>query len=409
VSVVDQKPIADRYEIRSLIGSGGMGEVYDAFDLRLERPVAVKVLRPGLAGTRGMVARVEAEMRLAAKIHHPNVVAVFDAGHLDDAPYIVMERLPGTSLSDRFRAAPLPDDEIRDIGRQVLRGLAAAHDLGIVHRDVKPSNVLEAPASLWKVADFGIATSLGAEATLTATGEVLGSPAYLAPERAEGKAATPASDVFSVGVLLYEAATGVPPVERDDPLATVLAIREGASVPLASRRSDLDPQLRQAIERALELEPGARWPSAAAFGDALDGAAPERTLLMPSVDVATTEPIGVAAVDGGADGTNTIPVADTGERVGSDADPTTPIREDAAAPSVRRSFRVSRPRWVSPSRALGIALGAAIVLLLLLGVGTTLILGDDDPPARTALPTVDAAVPDELRTSLEQLGEAITP
>jgi serine/threonine protein kinase len=384
VDVAIEEPIAGRYRLRDKLGGGGMAEVYDAVDLRLDRPVAVKFLRDGLLGTPGMVERAEAEALLAAKIHHPNVVAVLDAGRIDDTPFVVMERLPGLTLRERFRDAPLGDDEIRSIGMQILHGLAAAHELGVIHRDIKPSNVLAGPRGTWKIADFGIATWLAAESTLSGTGELIGSAPYLAPERVEGRSATAASDLYSVGVVLFEAATGRRPVERNDALATVMAIREGAAEPLSAFRPNLDPALSRAIERALVLDPAQRWPSAAEFAGALerprDGSATERTVPRPGVDAPPTEPL----TPPGKTSVLAVPTS------------TPPPRRDA---------------WrARPSRTLGIVLGLAVALVLAIAL-TTFVVTRSDDPAGSPVPTLDptASVPDVLRSSMDDLREAIAP
>lgn len=440
-----RQPIADRYELRERLGSGGMAEVYDAVDLRLDRPVALKLLRRGLVTAPAMVARAEAEARLAAKIHHPNVVAILDAGRVDGMPYVVMERLSGETLADRLQRAPLDEDEIRSIGEQLLRGLAAAHELGVVHRDVKPSNVLVAtrdgrtggsPGAMrpdvWKVADFGIATWLAADTTLSATGEIVGSAPYLPPERLDGKPAIPASDVFSAGVVLYEAATGRRPVERDDALATVMALRDGAAEPLDAHRPGLDADLRRAIERAIAVDPESRWPSAAAFADALQGArrhgashaattgSPGGTSTVPLPPVDRTEVMpaspSAAPVPDTTDGTEPIPGPGRGTGTLPAAPPATPelrppkTRETAVASSGSepRATRWRRVRAFrsDPSRALRVLVGAAVALLLVIAVVTVVIAAGDDAPATRPAP-IDGSVPAELRDSLDALQEAI--
>ncbi len=413
MDVAIEEPIAGRYRLRDKLGGGGMAEVYDALDLRLDRPVAVKFLRDGLLGTPGMVERAEAEALLAAKIHHPNVVAVLDAGRIDDTPFVVMERLPGLTLRDRFRDAPLGDDEIRSIGMQVLHGLAAAHELGVIHRDIKPTNVLAGPRGAWKIADFGIATWLAAESTLSGTGEIIGSAPYLAPERVDGRSATAASDLYSVGVVLFEAATGRRPVERNDVLATVMAIREGAAEPLSAFRPNLDPALSRAIERALVLDPAERWRSAAEFAEALerprgadatvrlgrvtDGES-SATQPLPPVAATSVLPAAAGPVEGSASAQEDSPRTASGDAGSTD-------RAAVSHVATRR-----RARHALPSRALGIVLGVAIALLLAIALTTfVLVRGDttDDAPVRTIDPA--ASVPDDLRSSLDDLAEAIAP
>ena len=244
--------VGGRYRLGERLGEGGMGEVFVAHDLRLEREVALKLLRADLARRDGMRERVVAEARLAARLTHPNVVAVLDTGEHEGRPFVVMERLSGRTLRDELDAGRMPADRTRDVGLQVLRALAAAHELGIVHRDVKPGNVLDAGVGTWKVADFGIAKWVDADETLTGTGELLGSPSYLAPERIGGAQAGPASDLYAVGVLLYEALCGRKPFEGDDPFA--LATFTGPATPDASgpRSSSLPAPLEDALTRLEE-------------------------------------------------------------------------------------------------------------------------------------------------------------
>ncbi|MDP9442205.1 MAG: protein kinase, partial [Actinomycetota bacterium] len=198
--------LAGRYRLGSLLGRGGMAEVYDAFDERLDRWVAVKVLRPEMAAQEGVRTRFEGEARSAARLAHPNVVAIYDTGEEGDTPFIVMERLPGETLADRMAAGPVDTHWLLRVAGDVLLALGAAHAAGIVHRDVKPGNILIAADGCAKVADFGIAKSLevAAGADLTNTNQLVGTPAYLAPERLNGQPATPQSDLYAVGVVLYE-------------------------------------------------------------------------------------------------------------------------------------------------------------------------------------------------------------
>ena len=199
-----------RYRLERPLGHGGMASVYLAHDAELDRPVAVKLLAESLAGDTAFRRRFLREARLAARLSHPNVVAVFDAGEADGGrPYIVMEYVEGTTLEDR---GPLPPAEGVALAVQACHGLAHAHAAGLVHRDVKPHNLLLRTDGTLKVADFGIARA--AEATaLTQVGTVLGTAAYLAPEQAAGEEVTAAADVYSLGAVLYELLTGRPPYE----------------------------------------------------------------------------------------------------------------------------------------------------------------------------------------------------
>jgi hypothetical protein len=264
--------IADRYEVGELIGRGGMAEVFAGVDRRLGRDVAIKLLSPEMAARADVRTRFEAEARAAASLSHPNAVAVFDTGEHDGVPYIVMERLPGDTLADSIAGGRLDPDRVRVIAAEVLGALGAAHEVGLVHRDVKPGNILLAADGRAKVADFGIA-KVAAAATaagdLTTTGQLLGTPAYLAPERLEGAPATPASDLWALGVVLYEALTATKPFSGDTALATARAVAAGTHPPLAELRPDLDPGLVAAVERAMAADPAARFPRAAAMAAAL--------------------------------------------------------------------------------------------------------------------------------------------
>jgi serine/threonine protein kinase len=262
-----------RYELQAMLGAGGMGEVWRAHDHRLARSVAVKLLNITAPDAR-LRQRFEREARAAASFSHPNAVTVYDFGEEGDRPYIVMELVEGRSLADVIaERAPLPANEAVTIGGEVLSALGAAHRHGLVHRDVKPGNVLLTPDGRAKLADFGIATTVGGAAgALTATGEVLGTPHYLSPEQVSGKPATPRSDLYATGVMLYEMLTGAPPFTAEAPMAVALAHQRSPVPPLRSRRPQVDPALAHAVERALEKDPEQRYPDAESMRAALTGA-----------------------------------------------------------------------------------------------------------------------------------------
>lgn len=264
----------DRYELGPVIGRGGMAEVRSGRDTRLDRPVAVKILRPEMAYQPGVRDRFESEARLAARLVHPHVVAVFDSGETDGVPFIVMERLPGQTLFDRMAQGPMPADEVRAVAVSVLAALQAAHEAGIIHRDIKPGNVLATGTGGWKVGDFGIAKALEmGSSELTSTGVLLGTPAYLAPERFFGSAATVASDLYSLGVVLYEALAGRKPFQTDRPEAWASLVSGTAPAPLGELRPDVDPALAAVVERCLAKDPADRFWSAAEMAAVLRGRA----------------------------------------------------------------------------------------------------------------------------------------
>src|SRR5215210_2355183 len=283
--------LAGRYELVEVVGRGGMGEVWAARDLRLGRRVAVKVLSPTMASQPGVRERFDAEARSAAHLSHPNVVLVFDSGEHDGTPYLVMELLPGRTLADEIAAGPLDPERVLSIGMEVLDALSASHEAGILHRDIKPGNVLLTAEGRAKVGDFGIAKSTEG-LNLTSTGMIVGTAAYLAPERLAGRPATPESDLYAVGVVLYEALTGRKPFQGDTPIALLRAVDAHQPIPLAEARPGLDVSLVKTVERAMSKDPARRYSSAAAMAADLRGnrrgPAPD-TVTTPSAVPSPTE------------------------------------------------------------------------------------------------------------------------
>jgi len=248
-----------------------MARVFDAFDERLERPVAVKLLRPETEALPGMRKRFQQEARLAARLIHPNIVAVLDYGEDQASSYLVMERLPGTTLRDELARGPMPAARAVFVMTETLAALAAAHKFGVLHRDIKPSNILLQDDGHTKISDFGIAKSVdvltGAEVPAddaTITGMILGTPGYLAPERRQGHPATAQSDIYSAGAVLVEALTG------------------RRTTPGAIPTDELPPRLRDVARRALATDPSQRFPSADAMLHALRPPRP-RNVAAPTV------------------------------------------------------------------------------------------------------------------------------
>jgi serine/threonine-protein kinase len=270
--------LAGRYRLGDVIGRGGMGDVHAAVDLRLDRQVAVKILRPEMAAQPEIRTRFESEALSAARLSHPNVVTVYDTGEDDGVPFIVMECLPGRTLGGAMATGPADQEWLRHITADVLGALGAAHAAGVVHRDVKPGNILLTDDGRAKVADFGIAKSLepvpGRMVDTTAAHLMLGTPAYLAPERIEGEPASPRSDIYSVGVVLYEALAGAKPFTGDTPLAVAMAAVHDDPEPLGQRRLDVEPALAAVVARAMQRDPAARFASAAEMEQALAAAPP---------------------------------------------------------------------------------------------------------------------------------------
>ena len=268
--------LGGRYELRGVLGRGGMAEVRDGWDIRLDRPVAVKLLHPVFTTQPDNRMRFEVEARAAAALNHPHIVSVHDSGEHAGMPYIVMERLSGQTLADVIARGPLPQPQVRSILDEVLSALSAAHAAGILHRDIKPANILFSPSGGAKVADFGIAKSAASAHTLT--GQIVGTMAYLSPDRIAGRPASVADDLYAVGAVGYEALTGRRAFPQENMAALARAICDGAPPPLTALRPDVDPALAAVIERAMARDPGWRFGSADEMRGALTGpsAAPVR-------------------------------------------------------------------------------------------------------------------------------------
>ena len=246
-----------------------MAEVRDGWDIRLDRPVAVKLLHPAFSVADDSRRRFEIEARAAAGLNHPNIVAVHDSGDHAGTPFIVMERLSGRTLADELMRGPLPRDHVRGILGDVLSALTAAHSAGILHRDIKPANILFTPSGGVKVGDFGIAKS--AETPATMTGQIVGTMAYLSPDRIAGRPATVADDLYAVGAVGYEAVTGHQPFPQENLAALARAIAETVPPPLRMLRPDVEPDLAETIERAMARDPQWRFPTADAMRASLSG------------------------------------------------------------------------------------------------------------------------------------------
>ncbi|MGV0815379.1 serine/threonine-protein kinase [Mycolicibacterium boenickei] len=273
--------LGGRYELRGVLGHGGMAEVRDGWDTRLSRPVAIKLLYPNLAADEVTRRRFENEARAAAALNHPNIVAVHDSGEDSGRPFIVMERLPGPTLADEITAGPLSADRVRWVLADLLGALTAAHGAGILHRDIKPGNVLITTSGTAKLADFGIAKTDGA--AHTRAGMVFGTANYLSPQRITGQPASRSDDLYALGVLGYEALTGRLPFDRDNPVATMRAVLEEPLMPIGILRPDVDPALIRVVESAMARDPAYRFADAGAMRAALYAAPPARpaTLMLP--------------------------------------------------------------------------------------------------------------------------------
>ncbi len=379
--------LADRYRLDELLGRGSMGEVWRATDEVLGRRVAVKLLRTEEATD---VERFRMEALTTARLNHPHVVSVYDFGSDRGQLYLVMECVDGWSLAqERSMRGVLPPAEAAVLAAQVAAGLSAAHQHGVIHRDIKPANIMLGADRTAKITDFGIARFTDeADCSLTATGKIVGTADYLAPERAMGRSARPPADVYSLGCVLYQLLTGRAPFQGATSLAVVRQHVDAVPVPPVRLRPDLPPPLSDYVLRLLAKDP-ARRPTAHEAADWLDDR--RRTAPAP----ATTRPacVGSAAAgfadagsptgagSAGAGFTSPAPVAPASSSLHPAAPPPSP----ASVPARARSR--ARRRGLLASKAV---LGGAAVLLFAgaAAVGASLNSGDDDPvPPTSPTPT----------------------
>lgn len=343
-----------RYRLEDRLGSGGTSTVWRAHDLVLDRPVAVKALLDDGA-TEG-VARFEREASILARLHHPNVVPVLASGTDGGRPYLVMELIEGQPLSRVLRDGPLPIDDALALVANVAAGLGAAHRAGVVHRDVKPANIVCGADGSPRLVDFGIARSTELT-TMTMPASVLGTASYLAPEQARGETPSPATDVYALGCVLYACLTGRPPFEADGPLAVAYRHVHDQPVAPGASRAGIPAGVDAFVLWALAKDPAARPADAAAFEDELrrmlrgEAVTPETTVALPAVDATMLLPtVGSAAA------------ADAVELI--DPAPLAP-----AAP---------RPPWHRRARIVA-GMAAAVFLLSLMVAGA--LTGEDAQPA----------------------------
>jgi serine/threonine protein kinase len=415
--------LAGRYELRQLIGRGGMGEVYQAFDGDLERDVAIKSLLPHLARDPDLVARFRHEGRALARLRHPGIIALYDMLRIgEDGLYLVLEYVPGRPLDRALSAGPLGWGRVADIGVQVCAALTAAHAQGIVHRDIKPSNILLEHTGRVRVADFGLARLAGA-GLLTRTGMQMGTPGYWAPEQALGRGVTGRTDIYSLSAVMFEAVTGrLPFVAEDDGQAAIL-MHVLAPVPdprevnpalpedvcrILMRGLATDPENRfgTAEELAAELRLSATPTPAASLGppdrsgtlpQTLAGEGPAFTSLSPVAPVGPPTPTEVSA------GTEVAAPPAAGEPARGAPDET-PAQTPPTRIPERRAGAARRRRMHPPTPVLGAGIAAVVVAAIgggLLGSSTS---GADPSPAplqRVASGLVSLQLPGDW-TSLRQ-------
>jgi serine/threonine-protein kinase len=374
--------LANRYVLERQLAMGGMGGVHIARDERLGRRVAVKLLREDLAASHEFVERFRREAHMVAGLNHPNIAHVYDYGQDGRQHFIVMELVAGSDLArvlhDRHRLAP---GEAVDIAAQVCAALSAAHRAGVVHRDIKPGNVIIGPDGHVKVTDFGIARALG-EAPLTQTGSVMGTAQYLPPEQSRGEPATPASDIYSLGVLLYQMLTGAVPFTGDSPVAVAVQHVSEPMPPPSATVPDMPPALDRVVARATAKRPEDRYASADEMAAALREShlAPVGTAPMAAAATTTMLPAAATAqAHAAAPGTARLPIPP--EPAPTRADLRERGRSSPAGGPPRRWFVVA-----------GIAAAAALV-------GLVTMLSSEDPKAAPSPPVVSVTTSAPTPTS----------
>jgi protein kinase-like protein/uncharacterized protein DUF4384 len=316
---------AGRYEIRGVLGEGSFGVVYLAHDARLDREVALKFLRPQAFSEPQAKERFLREARSLAAVVHPNVVVVYDLGEIDGSPYLSLERIEGTTLREALSGAPFSVAETVAVGRALLSALAAIHAAGVVHRDVKPANVMLARDGRVKLMDFGLARGTGAAFDLTVGGVTAGTPYYMAPEQWRGKSATPLTDLFALGTLLYECLAGRVPFKAAGFEELQQAVLLDDPPPLREVRPDVPESLADVIARSLAKEPGDRHASAAEMRAAITGL--------------SNNPDETGVLRGKAARLRRPPVLPLTQSLAFRADATAPLEPPASLPKRRRFLR----------------------------------------------------------------------
>ncbi|WP_459546879.1 serine/threonine-protein kinase [Nocardia sp. X0981] len=401
--------ISGRYRLTDPIGTGAMGVVWRALDIRLQRTVAVKqvLLGPNLTEQQTAEARKRAlrEGRIAARLHHPNAISVFDVADEDGQPWLVMEYMNAPSLASRLNLdGTLGPVQVAELGAQAAAALAAAHDAGIVHRDVKPANLLVGDDGTVKITDFGISRATG-DVTVTATGFLAGTPAYLAPEVARGEQPIPASDVFALGSTLYHALTGRPPFgDGDNPLAVLHAVAGGQVEPPEGAGA-----LGPVLMRLLENEPATRptmdearvMLEEVAAGRAPVAAVPSATKVLPAgLGAAAALPAEDPEPAPSAGGAGTPPAfRDPGRRSGAAPVAAPPAAPPPAPPAPQRP---SGDTGDGGSRTRTAVLAGAAALVLVVAIGLLLANGGDtENPVAQGPDSSQAMAPDDEADSGE--------
>lgn len=370
----------DRYTIQEEIGRGGMSRVYRAQQSGLGRDVALKVLLPEITGDEVSVARFLREARAAAKLDHPNIVPIYDTGQADGSYFIAMKLIEGKTLRALLGEREVDVPEVGGYLTQVASALDYAHERGIVHRDIKPENIMVEPGGKVILTDFGIANLID-EMSVTTTGAVIGTPVYMAPEQLRGEPATPRSDIYALGVLVYELLSGASPFAGRTPYAVMLAQIDEQPKPVQQRRADVPAAAAVAVDRALAKDPAQRHVSAGDFADQFAGALDGDGRVWPAPIIAA------GLLTSGTTAATVRSTAPTLARRSS----TEPTLVSSAAAVPERPVPTLRSPWFASLVGAGLVLAVVFAGMALLRDGEDSAAQDNNP---AVLPLIETATPD---------------
>lgn len=382
-----EQVVDSRYRIIRKLGSGGMSDVYLCDDVNLGRKIALKILHSRYAQDREFVERFQREARAAASLQHHNVVSIYDRGQFADTYYIAMEYLEGRSLKELItKEAPLKVDRALNLARQILAALSYSHQNGIIHRDVKPQNVIVDDDDRAKVMDFGIARAAGSE--ITEVGSILGTAQYLSPEQAQGRPVSDASDIYSVGVVLYEMLTGCVPFDGESAVSVALKHVNEDPQPIGQLVNSVPDQVKVVVMRALAKDPSRRYQSAQAFAVALDGLGESNEV--SGQDTASWKPVVAPEQKSQAK------AAKTGKRKKQKS--VKKPKEDESKPDgyKKREKKAEKEKWLTRKRLLWAGLIA--VVLAGLAAGGFFIFKTE----KVEVPTLIGAEVEDARSTIER-------
>ncbi|MBD5635498.1 MAG: Stk1 family PASTA domain-containing Ser/Thr kinase [Candidatus Eremiobacteraeota bacterium] len=384
-----ERNLSERYRLDARIGQGGMAIVYSGIDTVLRRRVAIKVLRPELAADADFVARFYTEAQHAAKLSHPNIVNIYDVGQEGENYFIVMELVDGATLAEMIeKDRRLPEPVAIDFAAQICNGLAYAHRQGLLHRDVKPANILVTKDDVVKISDFGIARAVTTQTmSMTQPGMVMGSVFYISPEQAQGHELHETGDLYSLGIVLYQMLTGKLPYTGESPVTVALKHVSNPVPPVDADDPSISPALSAIVRKLMQKDPAARFPSAVAVAKALREAR-EHPLV--------TTPFDAAANGERAGGPQRIPNPKPRPSPHPDRKASLEASQDASAVVPERS-----------ARNLGVAIAALVTLALAIVTGYYVTSRPGGPfggPATIVLPSVVGATSAEAEARLDKLG-----